>query len=416
MIDFDKDTEENKVLPIISNEKLMELQALHRMCYYDVARYMYPQIGLDFECITAVDYSDILQKEGLKRASERLIENKSQYNQKALTYLMLRNLIDYSWKLNVPFLIHLTDTAEASLRWGEILRSFAQQEGLMTNQPYWLRNEQSNLLHSLNEEEYDMFSKVEIMMIKSNRIFPKCSVMGANQFIQLDSGTYPFLKEWIRIVLCGYRVREFNEKTVLAETTEPIRIGATLMLTIANIIQGKGSVYLLPEQARYFSKRDPGVAKEIISHQLGFLLGHEYGHIHVMNKGLSMEPQEEELFADKFGFDLLKRNVAKIVYLVRDDSEVKNDIQSENETDRKIEAIELLFLFYDMYFYASELLGYPEEADESHPYIETRRNELRKFYSENRKTPLIEYADELAKKIKGKMVEEYERSKCRNSV
>lgn len=404
MIDFSTDAENDKVKPIISENRLQEIIAYNNACLYEVDRYRYSGIVLDFEGITSVDYADILQKEGLRRVTERLIENKAQYDQKELNYLVLRNLINYSWKLDAIFLLHLRECAEACQNWGTLLRRLACDENLLERQPYWLRNEQTNLFQAMEPEMYELLSKVELVMIKSNKVFPKCSSTGAYYFIQMDSGIYPFLFEWIRVLLCGYRINAFNEENEIVQTTEPVKTGAALMLAVVNIIRGNKSAFVLPEPAMNFSPKDYGIAKEVVTNQIEFLLGHEYGHIYAMGNNLSMEAKEEELYADDFSVKLLEKTQAIVAPVGSDTDRFQNDIQPESGIDRKIEDIELLFLFYDVYFYASELMGY-KEADDSHPHSDVRRKALRKYYTNEKKTPLLDYAESIVDKMKRKMRE-----------
>ena len=409
MFDFNADTQEDKVKPIVSEGRLEEIIAYNNACLYEVDRYRYHGVTLDFEGITAIDYVDILQKQGLRRATERLIENKAQYDEKDLNYLVLRNLINYSWKLDVIFGLHLKECMQASGNWGILLRKLACDKNLLERQPYWLRNEQANLLQAMEPDMYELLSKVELVMVKSSKVFPKCSSTGAYYFIQMDRGIYPFLFEWIRVLLSGYRIHEFNEKNEIMQVTEPIKTGAMLMFAIVNVIRGNRSAFVLPEPAMMFSPEDYGIAKEVVTNQIEFLLGHEYGHIYAMENNMSMEAKEEEFYADDFSVKLLEKVGAVIAAVNRETDRVQNDIQQESAIDRKIEDIELLFLFYDMYFYASELMGYGEEADDSHPASGIRREAVRKYYTNMQKTPLLDYAESIIDKIKRKMRELYER-------
>lgn len=409
MIDFSTDTENDKVKPIVSEDRLQEIISYNSACLFEVDRYRYQGIILDFENITAVDYADIMLKEGLRRAAERLIENGTQYNEKDLNYLTLRNLLNYSWRLDAVFLLHLDECVQASRNWGILLRRLACDRNLLERQPYWLRNEQTNLFHAMESGMYELLSKVELVMVKSNKVFPKCSSTGAYYFIQMDRGIYSFLLEWIRVLLSGYRINEFNEKNEIVRTTEPVETGVMLILAIVNIIRGNMSAFVLPEPPMNFSPKDYGIAKEVVSNQIEFLLGHEYGHIYVMENNMSMEAKEEELYTDDFAVKLLEKAGAIIAPIDRDTDRFQNDIQSESNIERKVEDIELLFLFYDMYFYASELMGYEEEHDDSHPHLGVRREAIRKYYTNEKKTPLLDYTESIIEKMKRKMRELYER-------
>lgn len=166
MIDFGKDARNDKVKPILGEQGIQTLLALNGACFYEVDRYKYQEVFWDFEIIATVDYSDILQGKEFVRIVERLTENKKQYDEHEQRYLVLRGIFNYSWKLDIMFLAHFKECAQAYLNWGILIRrvacdkvneifNFGQKK-----QPYWLRNEQTNLLNSMDTEMYNLFSKV----------------------------------------------------------------------------------------------------------------------------------------------------------------------------------------------------------------------------------------------------------------
>ncbi len=406
MIEFSTDSKNNKILPIISKDELNDFIALHSACFFDVRRYLNPGVYNDFEIMASVDYSDILNNENLKRMTGRLIENNQQYDDRDLAYLILRHIMQYTWKLDIPFLLHLKQCYQASIKWGGLLRLKAAEQSILRGLPYWLRNEQIALFYDIDSELEDILNKIEFLMIKSNMVFPKYSSLSNSQntfyFIHVDSGIYSFLLDWAKILLSGYRSDIFNATNNVVYATEPVKTGATLMFVITEIIRGSTSSFSLPEPALTFSQNDCNISKEIVSFQISFLIRHECGHIYVAEKSLEFSDQEEELYADEFALKYLEKDKTRISTLGSKTDSV-NDIQSSNDTDRKIENIELLFLFYEMYFYASELLGYNTEEDNSHPESIVRRESLRKYYSKDKQTPLLDYAENMVSRIKEEM-------------
>lgn len=409
MMHFGSDNENNKVQPIVSNAKLQEMIAINMACFFEVERYRHTKIYMDFEALATVNYADVLKKDRLRHVTEQLIENDAQYDEKELNYLVLRNLINCSWRLDAIFLIHLEDCIKASQKWGCVLRSIACEENLLDRQPYWLRNEQLNLLNSMDLDMYNLLSRVEVILIKSKKAFTKCSSTGAYYFVHMDRGLFSFLVEWIRVLLSGYRISEFNRTNEVVQTTEPIKTGALLIMAIVGIVRGGQTTFILPNPPMNFSPNDYSITKEIVTNHIEFLLGHEYGHIYAMENKPAMEPKEEEIFSDIFSFELLKNAKTEVASIGNNQMEIENDIQSENELERKGEDIELLFLFYDLYFYASRLMGYDDTVDDFHPTLNVRRELIRKNYTREKKTPLLDYAESVVENMKGQMREQYER-------
>lgn len=417
MIDFGEDARNDKVKLILGEQGIQTLLALNGACFYEVDRYKYQEVFWDFEIIATVDYSDILQGKEFVRIVERLTENKKQYDEHEQRYLVLRGIFNYSWKLDIMFLAHLKECAQASLNWGILIRRVACDKVNeifnlgQKKQPYWLRNEQTNLLNSMDTEMYNLFSKVELIMVKSNKVFPKLSTLGLNRFVLLDSGIYTFLMEWIKLILSGYRIREYKQSSKIMQTTEPVKTGALLMKAVADIIHGDKSVFILPEPVMNFLTNDYSIAKDIVTNQVEFLIGHEYGHIYVMDNNINLSLKEEELYSDSFALDILRNTKCKVAYLNKQESSKDiNDIQSQCDLDRKLEDIELLFMFYDLYFYTLELAGY-EHEDDSHPHSNIRRLALIENYTNEKNLSLLKYAEKLVGKIKRKMREDNERSK-----
>ena len=254
MITFENDSGDNKVLPTILGERLQELIAVNEICLYDVDRYRNKTFMLDFENLCAVDYSDVLQEERLKRIATHLTESDGQYEERDLNYLTLRNALNYSWNPDIRYWFHLKNAIQSSFAWGMFLRELSCQENLLSGQPYWLRNEQINLLHVMEPEMQDMLLKVELVMKKSNKIFPQYSALKANHLIILDSGIYPFLLEWAKLLLSGYRIRQIDEKSDYFTIKEPFKTSAMQMLAIVRIIRGNESAYAARAGNELFAK------------------------------------------------------------------------------------------------------------------------------------------------------------------
>ena len=84
MIDFGEDAKNGKVKPFISSEMYNVLRGINTACFFKVRRYQH-EIGFcDFELITSVRYSDVLQNTKLE------ILNRKQKNSKLLQINRLR--------------------------------------------------------------------------------------------------------------------------------------------------------------------------------------------------------------------------------------------------------------------------------------------------------------------------------------
>lgn len=399
MIDVSKDIHDGKLQPIIDSQVIELLMGMHVACFYNVSRYCNSNISMDFEEISAVDYTDILQKEGWKHIVDRLIENKSQYDEYELNYFALRNLIIFSWKLDVRFWLHLRQCAEACVNWGIIIRGLAKEKKL-TLQPYWLRNTQMMVLSCMNEEMRDQFGTVELAFVKSNKISPKCASLKDTYFICFDQGIYTYLFEWGKLILSGYRLTKFSEQNETVQVKLPIKTMASFMMSVVEIIHGQKSAFTLPDVIMNYSPNDSIIAKDIATKQVMFMLGHEYGHIWAAKKVRFLEEKEEELYADDFAVQLLKKDESKVEWLNRlnNDSSV-NDVQKQPIFARALEDVELLFLFFDLYYKALIILGYEEESDESHPHIVKRREAVRKYYPQETQMQLLDFAESLVEQI-----------------
>ena len=138
------------------------------------------------------------------------------------------------------------------------------------------------------------------------------------------------------------------------------------------------------------------------------MIGHELGHIYLAEKQKTLDDKKEELYADDYALKMLEHSCGSIINLNNDEEELINDIQSESCINKLIEDIELLFLFYDMYFYASEILGYIVEEDTSHPNSIERREYLKRYYNNEKQTNLLDYAESLSDRIKEEMKKSHE--------
>ena len=258
-IDFSEEFN-NNVFLTISKQNIDKLFGMNFLCFYEVIRYRRPKYFIDYESIASIDYAKASQNNKIERVTGRLIENNKQYDQEELTYLLLRHLVNFSWKLDLLFLLHLEQCLRANTNWGSLLRTVAMEEKIMNGQPYWLRNAQAGLFNDADPELKAILNKVELVMVKSNMIFPKYSSLGREHnkhyFIQIDSGIYPFLFEWMRILLSGYRVNQFNLSNRVVNTSEPVKTGSKLMFAVAKIIRRGGSAFSLPEPALSFSNED----------------------------------------------------------------------------------------------------------------------------------------------------------------
>lgn len=382
------------------------------MAFEPVERYMWTGTHIDFEMITAIDYSSILNEQRLEPVITLLSSNRNKYPDNELMFLFLRSMASVTWKLDVLLLTHLEQCASANSEWNQLLAylSHNKLEGncfSFDKLPYWLKNVSDHFISALPAELKEKFNQIEVVMIKSNDIQAQCKLIGNTHIITLDSGLYTFLSEWCKLLIHGYRLKQYCQKNDWS-LTDPIKSCANLFIAIVEALRGNGSIYRLPMPAMNFNFNDSLIVKDILQYQIQFMLGHEFSHIikHVnldapYNKAIELE-------ADSFSLEMLKRVDFNVSILNRPNattqiSEEENDIQSKHKHDKKIECIEILFSFFDLFYYTCHKLGYPLISNTTHPKIKTRRQNLYKQYTPTHVSPLINYIDYLSPQIKNQI-------------
>lgn len=397
---------EKFVTPIISSEGINHFIACSIEHFKEVSRYMWPCSNMDFEILTSLDYSLVTSNNNLRELLKIIVSNDNQYRDEELIYLLLRMMIVPIWKLDVFLLTHLHKCAEINAKWSLTINYLANGhlEGnyyCLTNMPYWLRNEHIHLLHNLPPQcDIDKLHSVELAMLKSNNIQAVCKTLGNSKMIFLDYGLYVYLAEWCKLILSGYRLRKYCEENDYS-LTEPIKTGASLIIAITDILANKQSVFFMPPSIMLFDKNDPLIIKEIVSHQIDFILAHEYGHI-ILNH--HSENPDNEIAADLFSVSWIRCLEGKVLSVgnggANTDDANSNDIQSINDLDRKIESIEILFVFFELFYYISKKRNNIVTFGDTHPQIRERRNKIRENHGYQGNSQLIKYTDELFEYIK----------------
>lgn len=399
-----KDEFDKYVKPVIKEDSLTYFMALTMSNFEKVSRYMWPAAHIDFELLTTIDYSKISFNSEVSEIIEITSNNSNRYKEEELLYLILRTMYKVVWKLDMLLLLHLEECVETNYKWNYLIAGLAQNrlEGkyyYLTDMPYWLRNEHIGLLHSPPPElEIEKILSVEVAMHKANDIQASCRSLGRNKIIFLDFGLYVYLTEWCELILSGYRIRKYCEENDYS-LTEPVKTGAGLFCAIADILANKSETYNLPMMMN-FDKHDPLIVKEIVTSQIDFILAHEYGHIIIDEE---VDELNNEIRADSVALEWIK-NSKMTAQILNKSQDVKleienNDIQSPNMENRKVEAIELLFIFYDLYYYVCKARGDKPLKKKMLSMIDCRRKNIRRYVNEE--SPLlVEYADELAMRIK----------------
>lgn len=405
---FKKDLDKYAV-PTMSEEEMLYVLAYRAKVFEPVARYMHSEIHMDFELMSTIAYADVVNRANMKEAVTFLSANQDKYSDEELLFLILRSMVLMTWKLDVLYLTHLEQCAQANMHWDEmlIMLSSKRLEGVhisLKGLPYWLRNTSLNYAGSLPDEYQNRYMQMEVVMVKANDIQAKCRRIGQAYIVALDCGIYFYLQEWYRILLQGYRLKQYCTEHSF-DITDPVKTGAGLMLSIVNTLKGSGSVYQLPPPAMVFRPNDIYISREIVEYQISFMLGHELGH--VIKHSLSNHTYDKsmEYEADDFSMDMLKHDKSSCTILNKANHSIKlpqeeNDIQSEDLYTRQIEAIEILFLFFDLFYYICERKGHQDFANITHPEPEERRRNICKRYVGNPTKPLIDYADNLIGRIK----------------
>lgn len=416
------------VVPMITQEKFDYILACWEMVFEPVRRYIYTGIQMDYELMTMISYSDVVNQADLKEVVAFLSMNKNKYPDEELLFLILRAMVLTTWKLDIRLLTHLEQCALANFRWDQAL-IFLSKNDLEGKQlsldglPYWLRNTSLGYAGCLPDEFREQYIQMEIVMVKANDIQAKCKRIGGKYIVALDYGIYVYLQEWHRILLHGYRLRRYSAENE-CEITDPVKTGAGLMLSVAETLRGSGSVYQMPPPAMNFKLNDMQISREMVEVQIRFMLGHELGHVTKHSSQGMASDKLIEYEADDFSMDMLRYDTSFCSVLNKADTSVRlpgeeNDIQSKDRCERQIEAVEILFVFYDLFYYICRRKGYQAPENTAHPEPEDRRKNIRKRYAANPVRPLIEYADSLVGRIKERInyvIDLQERGKIDESV
>lgn len=401
-----KDDLKRFVTPIISSDGIYHFIACSTNHFEEVSRYMRPNLNMDFEILTSIDYSVVANDDNIGELIRLMVSSDHRYRDEELLYLLLRTMLVPIWKLDVFLLTHLRKCAETNEQWNYTIGYLAQNkldgyDYSLTGLPYWLRNEHINLLQNPYPEcDVGILHSVELAMLKSNDIQASFRALGNNRMIVLDYGLYIYLAEWCKLILSGYRLRKYCEENDYA-LTEPIKTGASLVIAIADILANRRPVFLMPPSMMLFDKNDPLVIKEIVMHQIDFILAHEYGHI-ILNH--HSESQANEIDADLFSVRWI-HHLKSIVKTLNDKNSegvptFSNNIQATNDLDRKTEAIEILFAFFELFYYVCEKRKYNIASFNIHPQISERRAQIRDYHSYTGRPHLIRYTDELSECIR----------------
>ncbi|GFZ32442.1 hypothetical protein CSC2_29680 [Clostridium zeae] len=393
--------------------------------YKDVSRYMSKEIGIDLELLQSIDYAKVVENKDLELMVSCIAMNGKQYSEEDILLLNIRSMFVVSWKMDIFFITHLKECAEANLRWNMVSRYFANRKVygkkyMIYGMPYWLRNEQVNLLASI-PEGYDLseIRHIECGMIKTNDIQAHCKSQRDSRMIFMDYGVYVYLMEWIKMILCGYRVKRYNEESCFIEITEPVITCTNLFIVIVDILRNNGSVSNLPPSAMLFDKADIFIIKEIIMNQVDFMMAHEYGHIllkHKTQDEIKTNEEMEQSFkneyeADNFALNWIRKSEARAIRINKEDCKNQkdyNNIQLHDLRNRKIEDIELLFTFFEMFdFVYQRILKVMDKeikrSKNTHPTALLRRMNIKQFYDGNIDTKLMNYAEDFVRRMKAYM-------------
>ena len=399
-----QDLQNGNVKATLSESETEAIFALFLESFKGVERYMYRGFSLDFEAYTSIDYVSVLNNQNLRLLIEYCMKERT-YPNEELLYLIYRNFMIWTWRPDPRTFLHMEEIAQATAIWHANLIMLSKkmcERGRIVSSlmPYWLRNEQSCLMLCVPQGcNSATLRATEIVMTKSNDIQIQCRSLGLKRFIYVDIGLYYYLSEWIKIILCNYRLvngciaGDVKIKELIKTTTQ-------LMTVIVDVLVGKESVYKMPQTAMIFSRSDAIIIKEIVTLQIGFSLAHEYGHALM---GYSND-YHGELKADALALEWVCQSKGSIDTIVG--MEYKNDIQSDNVSDRVAESIELLFVFYELFYFIKDRRYFSKKQLQSyHPKIAERRKQCRRWYSGidcNRK--LIQYTDQFVDRIKKQYV------------
>lgn len=395
-----------------------EIYKIHK----DVSRYMSKEFGIDLELLQSIDYAKIVENKDLKLMVNCIAMNGKQYSEEDILLLNIRSMFVMSWKMDIFFITHIRECVEANIRWNKASSYFANRKVcgkkyMLCGMPYWLRNEQISLLASI-PDEYDLseIRHIECGVIKTNDIQAHCMSLGNSRMIFMDYGVYVYLMEWIKMILCGYRVKKYNEESDFIELTEPVITCTDLFIAIVDILRNNGRVFNLPPSAMLFDKADIFIIKEIIMNQVDFMMAHEYGHILLEQKTqdeIKTKEEMEQSFkneyeADNFAMNWIRKSEARAIRLNMEDYKNQkdyNNIQLQDLKNRKVENVELLFTFFEMFDFVYQRIiklmdKEIERSKDTHPTALLRRKNIRQFYDGDIDTKLMNYAEDFVRRMK----------------
>ena len=356
-----------------------------------VYRYKSHMVNTDMEVWATIDYSALLNNPRLEKLC-LMISKEQSYSQIDLMYMSLRCWLFYSWKLDVRSIMNLVEIMKAINRYNAFLYEYAEQKidvGSEIKCPYWLRQARSVLSYCLPDDiNGEALKKTEVVMVRTHDIQANCRELKGVYFICLDYGLYFFLYEWARIVLGCYRMDHYmiGDRCKIKLSSES---AAYSVLNMCKYIIGQGSITSIGTYP-CFSDADGMIAKELVGWQSDYILAHEYSHI-----GMGYESSiAGELQADKYAIQWLSESEARFSPLKGVDGVIagiseeerkemkRSDLLLKNKKDRIIESIELLFVFYDVFYYILQKIELETRGNSfNYPFYMDRILQCRKYYT-----------------------------------
>jgi hypothetical protein len=399
--------EEDPQYFLITQKQLKDMMKDFKKIHHGVLSYSDGTLPNE-ELLIAMDYTKLNDFKNISASLRNLIMAVDQYEQSEFMYLWLQELIISSYKPEFTTLIALKDIVSSSAKWMGYLRGIADEwknhsEEFNQMMPFWLENKRRLLCSNmLQEYDVELVRHIPCCLVKSNMIYARSKTMGKTKIILIDSGLYFYLFEWTKAIYSGKWVREFMDMNPGYEITEPIKTISNFMTRVVCALEHQDSIYKIPMGSVIMGMPTALHLRDTVKWMLSFIVGHEYGHI-LLNQPKPVN--QTEAFVNEFAADDLALNWIKGIQ----DETVAYGANGEKgsvkaSVNEKLDYIDILFLFYDMYdFFSKKVAGSMGKTsaldNETHPTAKNRIKRLKKYANGFYEKTLSNYANELCERV-----------------
>lgn len=400
-------SEEDPQYSLFTQDQLKEIFRNYKKLHRGVMNFSDGTI-INEELLIAIDYTRLNDFKNIAGALRNIIIASDQYGQSEFMYLWLRELIIPSYKPEYNTLIDLKNIVSSYADWMTYLRGIADEwksrsEDFSYVMPFWLENERRLLCDHMHEEyDVELVRHIPCCLVKSNMIYARSKTIGKTKIILIDSGLYFYLFEWTKAIYNGKWVRDYMVMNPVYEITEPIKTVSNFMTRVVCALEHQDSIYKIPIGGVCMGMPTALRLRDAVKWMLSFIVGHEYGHI-LLNQ--SKPANQTEAFANEYAADELAINW---INGIQDETAAQGmngkEASVKASINEKLDYIDILFLFYDMYnFFSKKVAGVlgKTSALESvtHPSAKNRMKRLRRYANSLYDKSLSNYANEFCEQV-----------------